>query len=158
MDMDQMVWCVFLEPLLAFQLYELSKVFNIEQIDDVPLVLIPEVPVDVTTVEVVLEDVVVESGTMDLPLSFDVLSGFISRFDNVLALSSMDLSFFFSIFLPLVIMIVLHVHLAHPQHMSLILMMGFCRVIWMRVTSLILTTTSLRRGFRLLLMILRQST
>ena len=74
MDMDQMVWCVFLEPLLAFQLYELSKVFNIEQIDDVPFVLIPEVPVDVTTVEVVLEDVVVESGTMDLPLSFDVLS------------------------------------------------------------------------------------
>ena len=76
----------------------LRCMFTIEQIEDVLLVLTPEVPVDVTTIEVVLEDVVspdvIEFGTVDPPLSFDVLSGFVSRFDDVLTLSSMDLSFF----------------------------------------------------------------
>ena len=95
MDMDQMVERVFPEPTPAFQLSELSEVFTIEQIEDVPLVLAPEVLVDVLFV---LEDVVspdvVESSTVDPPLSFDVLSGFISRFDDVLTLSSMDLRFF----------------------------------------------------------------
>ena len=95
MDMDQMVGHVFPEPTPAFQLSELSKVFTIEQIEDVPLVLTPEVPVDVP---LVLEDVVSpdveESSIVDPPLSFDVLSGFVSRFDDVLTLSSMDLSFF----------------------------------------------------------------
>ena len=90
-----MVGRVFPEPTPAFQLSELSEVFTIEQIEDVPLVLTPEVPVDVP---LVLEDVVspdvVESGTVDPPLSFDVLSGFVSRFDDVLTLSYMDLSFF----------------------------------------------------------------
>ena len=39
--------------------------------------------------------VVVESEHVDPPLSFDVLSGFISRFDDVLTLSSyMDMSLF----------------------------------------------------------------
>ena len=98
MDMDQMVGRVFPKPTPVFQLSELFEVFTIEQIEDVPLVLTPEVPVDVTIVEVVLEDVVspdvVESGTVDPPLSFDVLSGFVSRFDDVLTLSSMDLSFY----------------------------------------------------------------
>ena len=95
MDMDQMVGRVFSEPTPVFQLSDLSEVFTIKQIEDVPLVLTPEVPVDVP---LVLEDVVspdvVESGTMDPPLSFDVLSGFVSHFDDVLTLSSMDLSLF----------------------------------------------------------------
>ena len=97
MDMDQMVGCVLPKPTLTFQLSELSEVFTIEQIENVSLVLTSEVPVDVTTIEVVLKDIVnldvVKSGTMDPPLSFDVLSGFVSLFDDVLTLSSMDLRF-----------------------------------------------------------------
>ena len=97
MDMDQMVRRVLPKPTPVFQLSELSEVFTIEQIEDVPLVLTPEVLVDVTTIEVVLKDVVspdvIESGTVDPPLSFNVLSGFVSRFDDVLTLSSMNLSF-----------------------------------------------------------------
>ena len=93
-----MVGRVLPQPTLAFKLSELSEVFTIEQIEDVSLVLSLEVPVDVTTVEVVFEDVVspdvVESDTVDAPLSFDVISEFVSSFDDVLTLSSMDLSFF----------------------------------------------------------------
>ena len=127
MDMGQIVGCALLEPTPAFELSELSEVFTIEQIKDVPLVLTPEVLVDLTIVEVVFDDVVspnvVESGTMDPPLSFDVLSRFVSRSDDVFALSSMDLSFFefFFFFLSLMMMILLHVHLAHPHNNFLIL-------------------------------------
>ena len=98
MDMGQMVGRVLSEPTPMFKPYELSKVFTIKQIKDVMLVLTLEVPIDVFIIEVVFEDVVshdvVESGTVDPPLSFDVLFGFVSRSDDVLTLSSMDLSFF----------------------------------------------------------------
>ena len=127
MDMGQIVGHALLEPTPAFELSELFEVFTIEQIKDVPHVLTSEVPIDLTIVEVVFEDVVspdvVESSTMDPPLSFDVLSSFVSRSNNVFALSSKDLSFieFFFFFWFLVIMILLHVHLAHPQNIYLIL-------------------------------------
>ena len=105
-DMDHMVGRVFLEPTHVFKLFELSEVFTIEKIEDASFVLTPDAPADVTTIEVVFEDVVsldvVESGTMDPPFSFDVLSGFVSRFDDVLTISFMDLRFFLSIFLHLV--------------------------------------------------------
>ena len=42
----------------------------------------------------ILGHVMGESDVVDPPLSFDVLSGFVSRFDDVLAFSSMDLSIF----------------------------------------------------------------
>ena len=54
--------------------------------------------------DIVVSPNVVEYGTVNSPLCFDELSGFVSRSDDVLTLSSMDLSFFFSIFLPFVIM------------------------------------------------------
>ena len=95
MDMDHMVVRFLLEPTPAFKPFELSEVFTIEQIEDVPLVLTLEVPIDVTTIEVVLEDVVSPDVIKSDPLlSFDVLTIFVSRFDDVLTLSSMDLSFF----------------------------------------------------------------
>ena len=42
----------------------------------------------------ILGHVVGESDSMGPPLSFDILSGFVSRSDDVLAFSSMDLSIF----------------------------------------------------------------
>ena len=54
-----MVGQVLLKPTLAFELPELFEVFTIEQIEDALLVLTPKVPTDVTTVEVVFEDLLV---------------------------------------------------------------------------------------------------
>ena len=93
-----MVGRVLLEPTLAFKLSELSEVFTIEQIENASLVLTPKVPDDFTTIKVVFKDVVsldvVESGFVDPPLSFDILSGFFFHSDDVLTISSMDLRFF----------------------------------------------------------------
>ena len=52
-----------------------------------------DVIVDIASPDI-LGHVVGESDAMDPPLSFDVLSGFVSRSDDVLAFSSMDLSIF----------------------------------------------------------------
>ena len=52
-----------------------------------------DVIVDIASPDI-LGHVVGESDVVDPPLSFDVLSGFVSRFDDVLAFSSMDLSIF----------------------------------------------------------------
>ena len=52
-----------------------------------------DVIVDIASPDI-LGHVVLESDYMGPPLSFDVLSGFVSRFDDVLAFSSMDLSIF----------------------------------------------------------------
>ena len=50
------------------------------------------------TVDVIMDDVIIdivgESDSMCPPLSFDILSGFVSRSNDVLAFSSMDLSIF----------------------------------------------------------------
>ena len=52
-----------------------------------------DVIVDIASHDI-LGHVVGESDDVDPPLSFDVLSGFVSRSDDVLAFSSMDLSIF----------------------------------------------------------------
>ena len=52
-----------------------------------------DVIVDIASSDI-LGHVLGESDVMDPPLSFDVLSGFVSHSDNVLAFSSMDLSIF----------------------------------------------------------------
>ena len=52
-----------------------------------------DVIVDIASPDI-LGHVVGESDVVDPPLSFDVLSGFVSRSDDVLAFSSMDLSIF----------------------------------------------------------------
>ena len=52
-----------------------------------------DVIIDIASSDII-GHVVGESDSMDPPLSFDVLSGFVSRFDDVLSFSSMDLSIF----------------------------------------------------------------
>ena len=52
-----------------------------------------DVIVDIASLDI-LGHVAGESDSVDPPLYFDVLSGFISRSDDVLAFSSMDLSIF----------------------------------------------------------------
>ena len=52
-----------------------------------------DVIIDIASPDI-LGHVVGESDVVDPPLSFDVLSGFVSRSDDVLAFSSMDLSIF----------------------------------------------------------------
>ena len=52
-----------------------------------------DVIVDIASTDI-LGHVVGESNAVDPPLSFDVLSGFVSRSDDLLAFSSMDLSIF----------------------------------------------------------------
>ena len=56
-------------------------------------VITGDVIVDIESPDI-LGHVVGESDAMDPPLSFDVFSGFVSRSDDVLAFSSMDLSIF----------------------------------------------------------------
>ena len=68
-------------------------------VDDVQLVpalgMLTTVPPDDDVFMGATSPVVVESEHVDTPLSFDVLSGFVSRSDDVLTLSSyMDMSFF----------------------------------------------------------------
>ena len=94
---------------------------------------------------------------MDPPLSCDVFSGFVSRFDDVLALSSMDLSIFK--YSPVsLLMILMHVHLIHPHHRFMILMMSLCNLILMIATGLTPIISLLMSEFDLLLMTLRQLT
>ena len=52
-----------------------------------------EVIVDIASPDI-LGHVVGEFGSVDPPLSFDVLSGFVSHSDDVLTFSSIDLSIF----------------------------------------------------------------
>ena len=86
------------QPMTTFPL-DLFKVLAIEIVEDVQFVPTPGLLTVVAPDDDVLVGVsslvVVESEHVDPPLSFDVLSGFISRFDDVLTLSSyMDMSLF----------------------------------------------------------------
>ena len=93
-----MVGRVLLELTPVFELPELSEVFTIEKIEDVPLVLTLEAPVDVTTTEVVFEDVVSPDVVSPLLWTHHFLlmycKGFVSLSDDVHNISSMGLSFF----------------------------------------------------------------
>ena len=66
--------------------------------EDASHALVVDVTMDDVIVDIaspdILGHVVGESDSMDSPLSFDILSGFVSRSDDVLAFSSMDLSIF----------------------------------------------------------------
>ena len=95
-DMSQITDDV--QPMTTFPL-DLFKVLAIEIVEDVQFVptpgLLTVVAPDDDVFVGVSSLVVVESEHVDPPLSFDVLSGFISRFDDVLTLSSyMDMSLF----------------------------------------------------------------
>ena len=95
-DMSLITDDVQLETISPLDLF---GVLAIEMVEDVQLVLTFGLPIDVIhdddVFEGVINLVVVESKHVHPPLSFDVLSGFVSHYDDVLALSSyMDMSFF----------------------------------------------------------------
>ena len=66
--------------------------------EDAPLAPVADAIMDIVSVDVVSPDilgrVVGEFDSKDPPHSFDILSRFVSRLDDVLAFSSMDLSIF----------------------------------------------------------------
>ena len=74
------------------------RVLALRDYEDAPLApdddaITDDVIVDITSPDI-LGHVMGESDAVDPPLSFDVFSGFVSRSDDVLAFSSMDLSIF----------------------------------------------------------------
>ena len=95
-DMSLITDDVQLETISPFDLF---GVLAIEMVEDVQLVLTFGLPIDVIhdddVFEGVINLVVVESKHVHPPLSFDVLSGFVFRVDDVPVLSSyMDMSIF----------------------------------------------------------------
>ena len=74
------------------------RVLALRDGEDAPLAPDDEAITDDVIVDIaspnILGHVVGESDVVDPPLSFDVLSGFVSRSDDVLAFSFMDLSIF----------------------------------------------------------------
>ena len=113
------------QPELASP-FNLFKVSVIEIAEKIQTTLAPETSEDIIVVDGLFDghvDLVERaSNFVDLPLSFYVLSGFVYRHDDVSNSSFMDLSiFFFSISLSL--MILLYLHLLHPRHRYLTLMM-----------------------------------
>ena len=83
------------EPDFALSCF---RVLALRDYEDAPLApdddeITDDVIVDIASPGI-LGHVMGESDAVDPPLSFDVLSGFVSRSDDVLAFSSMDLSIF----------------------------------------------------------------
>ena len=93
-----------------------------------------DVIIDIASLDI-LGYVVGESDSLGPPLSFDILSRFVSCSNDILAFSSMDLSIF-EHFLPLLLMILMRVHLIHPQHRFMIFIMSLCNLILMKITGL----------------------
>ena len=95
-DMSQIIDDV---QLKIVSLLDLFGVLAIEMVEDVQLVPTPElvtiVAHDDDVFKGVISPIMVESEHVDLPLSFDVLSGFVSRYEDVPTFSSyMDMSLF----------------------------------------------------------------
>ena len=122
-------------PELAspFDLFGVSVLEIVEKIQFAPA---PKIIEDVMVVDGLFDGPVglVEgaSDLVDPPLSFDVLSGFVSRHDYVSDFSSMDLSIFE--YLP-ISHVIDYLHHLHPHHRFLTLMM--------RLRSMIQTMTCL---------------
>ena len=95
MSMSQIVEVVKPESASPFDLFGISA---IEVTEEIETVLAPKLMKDVIVGDVEFEDtfgfIEGASDFLDPPLSFDILSGFISRSDNVYDSVSMDLSIF----------------------------------------------------------------
>ena len=94
---EKLLWMVISQPELDSAL-SYFRVLALRDDEDAPLApdddaITNDVIVDIASSDI-LGHVVGESDAVDPPLSFDVLSGFVSRSDDVLAFSSMDLSIF----------------------------------------------------------------
>ena len=95
MSMSQIVEMVQPEPASPFDLFRMSV---IEVVEEIQIVLTPELMEDVTVGDDFFEDTFSSiegaSDFVDPPLSFDILSGFISCSDDVYDSVSIDLSIF----------------------------------------------------------------
>ncbi|RVW21342.1 Transposon Ty3-I Gag-Pol polyprotein [Vitis vinifera] len=92
MTMSQITSIVQLQPVSAFDMFGVS---TIEVFEGTQTLLIPELPEDDSSLfEGIVSPVEGASDLVDPPLSFDVLSGFVSRSDDVSVASFMDLSIF----------------------------------------------------------------
>ena len=95
MSMSQIVEMVQPEPASPFDLF---RMFAIEVAEEIQIVLAPELMEDVTVGDDLFEDtfssIEGESDFVGPHLSFDILLGFISCFDDVYDSVSMDLSIF----------------------------------------------------------------
>ena len=94
---EELLWMVISKPKPDSTL-SYFHVLALRDDEDAPLApdddaITGDVIVDIASPDI-LRHVMGESDAMDPPLSFDVLSGFVSRSDDVLAFSSMDLSIF----------------------------------------------------------------
>ncbi|RVW23466.1 Retrovirus-related Pol polyprotein from transposon 297 [Vitis vinifera] len=92
MTMSQITNIVQLQPVSAFDMFGVSTIEVFEGTQTLP---VPELPEDDSSLfEGIVSPVEGASDLVDPPLSFDVLSGFVSRSDNVSVASFMDLSVF----------------------------------------------------------------
>ena len=94
---EELLWMVISQPELDSAL-SYFRVLTLRDDEDAPLAadndaITDDVIVDIASLDI-LGHVVGESNAVDLPLSIDVLVGFVSHSDDVLAFSSMDLSIF----------------------------------------------------------------
>ncbi|RVW62092.1 hypothetical protein CK203_058929 [Vitis vinifera] len=93
MIVSQITSIVQLQPVLAFDMF---GVFTIEILERTRTIPIPELLEDDSSLfEGIVSPVEGASDLVNPPLSFDVLSGFVSRSDDVTIASFMDLSIFF---------------------------------------------------------------
>ncbi|RVW13642.1 Retrovirus-related Pol polyprotein from transposon 17.6 [Vitis vinifera] len=90
--MGQIAGIVQLQPVSAFDMFGVSTIEVFEGTQTLP---VPELPEDDSSLfEGIVSPVEGASDLVDPPLSFDVLSGFVSRSDDVSVASFMDLSIF----------------------------------------------------------------
>ncbi|WKA04944.1 hypothetical protein VitviT2T_022937 [Vitis vinifera] len=92
MTMSQITSIVQLQPISAFDMFGVSTIEVFEETQTLP---VPELPEDDSSLfEGIVSPVEGASDLVDPPLSFDVLSGFVSHSNDVSVASFMDLSIF----------------------------------------------------------------
>ena len=92
MTVSQIAGIVQLQPVSAFDMFGVSTIEVFEGTQTLP---VPELPEDDSSLfEGIVSPVEGASDLVDPPISFDVLSGFVSRFDDVSVASFIDLSIF----------------------------------------------------------------
>ena len=126
----------YVQPKTVFQL-DMFRVLAIEMVEDVQLVHAPRLLTDVThdddVFKGVISPIVVEFEHVDHPpLSFDLMSGFVSHTNDAPTLSTyVDMSPF-SIHMSLVMMIFFYMHFLYTHHRCMALKMSICSMIQMR--------------------------
>ncbi|RVW61644.1 Retrovirus-related Pol polyprotein from transposon 17.6 [Vitis vinifera] len=109
---DGITSIVQLQPVSAFDMFGVSTIEVFEGTQTLP---VPELPEDDSSLfEGIVSPVEGASDLVDPPLSFDVLSGFVSRSDDVSVASFMDLSIFE--YSPALVIVPLYLHPTHPLH------------------------------------------